>query len=99
MVANAKVWWLYLLCCADGRTYAGVAIDLQARFDRHLAGKGAKFTRSNPPVALIGAQPFESKSEALRAEHALKKLNRPERLEWARLHPYGARDSSSGSSD
>jgi putative endonuclease len=82
-----QCWWLYLLVCRDGRTYAGVATDVAARFAAHSSGKGAKFTRSNPPVRVLGAQPFDSKSEALKAEAALKKLGRIEKLSWARKCP------------
>jgi len=80
-------WWLYLLACQDGRTYAGIAIDVQARFRLHLSGKGAKFTRSNPPVAVLGMRSFASRSEALRAEYALKQLPLPQKLSWAREFP------------
>ena len=76
-------WWLYLLVCRDGRTYAGIAKDVAARFAAHCSGKGAKFTRSNPPVRVLGALAFASRSEALKAEAALKKLDRAERLSWA----------------
>jgi putative endonuclease len=79
----ARCWWLYLLVCRDGRTYVGIAIDVAARFAAHSSGKGAKFTRSNPPVRVLGARAYASKSEALKAEAALKKLDRPERLAWA----------------
>ena len=78
-----QCWWLYLLMCRDGRTYAGIATDVAARFAVHCSGKGAKFTRSNPPVRVLGARAFASKSEALKAEAALKKLDRPQRLVWA----------------
>jgi len=76
-------WWLYLLMCRDGRTYAGIAIDIAARYAAHVSGKGAKFTRSNPPVRVLGVEAFATKSEALKAEAALRKLARPKRLEWA----------------
>ncbi len=78
------LWWLYLLACKDGRTYAGIAIDVDARFQLHLSGKGARFTRSNPPLEVLGTQSFATRSEALKAEAALKKLPRAQRLEWAR---------------
>lgn len=78
-------WWVYLLACRDGRTYAGVATDVAARFEVHSRGKGAKFTRSNPPVRVLGSESFASKSEALKAEAALKKLDRPARLAWAKV--------------
>lgn len=76
-------WWLYLLECRDGRTYAGIATDVAARFAAHTRGKGAKFTRSNPPVRVLGARAFATKSQALRAESALKKLDRTQKLVWA----------------
>jgi putative endonuclease len=82
-----QCWWLYLLACRDGRTYAGIATDVAARFAAHSSGKGAKFTRSNPPVRVLGTQSFASKSEALKAEAALKKLRRTEKLLWARKCP------------
>jgi putative endonuclease len=81
-----QCWWLYLLACRDGRTYAGIATDVAARFAVHSSGKGAKFTRSNPPVRVLGAQAFESRSEALKAELALKKLDRAQRLAWAQRY-------------
>jgi putative endonuclease len=76
-------WWLYLLACKDGRTYAGIALDVEARFQAHCAGKGARFTRANPPLEILGAQSFATKSEALKAEAALKKLPRADKLAWA----------------
>jgi putative endonuclease len=79
-----QCWWLYLLMCRDGRTYTGITIDVAARFAAHSSGKGAKFTRSNPPVRVLGTQAFTSKSEALKAEAALRKLNRTQKLAWAR---------------
>ena len=83
MTADAKVWWLYLLACADGRTYAGIALDVAARFRAHAAGKASKFTRANPPLKILGAQPFADRSQALQAEYALKQLEKPEKLDWA----------------
>lgn len=79
----SQCWWVYLLICRDGRTYTGVAIDVAARFAAHSSGKGAKFTRSNPPVRVLGTRAYGSKSEAFKAEAALKKLPRPQKLAWA----------------
>jgi putative endonuclease len=80
-------WWVYLLMCRDGRTYAGITTDVEARFAAHRSGKGAKFTRSNPPVRVLGKQAFATKSEALAAEAALKQLNRTDKLAWAHSTP------------
>lgn len=81
---EAPLWWLYLLACEDGRTYAGIALDVNARFAAHAAGKAARFTRANKPLRILGARSFATKSEALKAEHALKQLDRPAKLAWAR---------------
>jgi putative endonuclease len=79
-----KTWWLYLLACRNGRTYTGIALDVNARFELHRSGKGAKFTRANPPRKILAVQPFTSRSEALKAEYALKQLDRAKKLAWAR---------------
>jgi putative endonuclease len=84
---DTKTWWVYLLGCADGRTYIGIALDVELRFQTHLLGNGAKFTRSNKPVIILGAQPFSSKSAALKAEYALKQLSRTDKLQWAQQWP------------
>ncbi len=81
-------WWLYLLACTDGRTYTGVTLDVGARFRRHLLGKGAKFTRANPPLSVLGAQSFASKSAAFQAEYALKQLSKADKVLWATQWPY-----------
>ncbi|MBC7982367.1 MAG: GIY-YIG nuclease family protein [Candidatus Obscuribacterales bacterium] len=83
----AATWWLYLLACKDGRTYIGITLDVSARFKVHVSGKGAKFTRANRPTAILGAQPFATKSAVLKAEHALKRLNKTAKLQWARAYP------------
>src|SRR5690349_9866531 len=93
----AKTWWVYLLACQDGRTYAGIALDVPARFAMHRSGKGSKFTRANRPVSILGMQPFATKSAALKAEHALKQLEKTDKLAWARLNP--AQDRAFSASD
>ena len=81
---GGKTWWVYMISCRGGKIYTGTAIDPEARYEAHRAGKGAAFTRANPPVALLRCVPFGSRSEACRAEAALKKISRGEKLSWAR---------------
>lgn len=76
MGTPATPYWLYLLECEGGRLYAGIAVDVEQRFFRHVFGLGAKFTRAFPPVRVVAARRYASKSEALRAEAALKKHRR-----------------------
>ncbi len=39
---ESKGWFVYLLECADGTYYTGVAPDLEERLRKHNAGRGAK---------------------------------------------------------
>ncbi len=71
--------YAYLVRCADGSFYAGWTTDPACRVRAHNAGRGAKYTRSRRPVQLVYAEPFESKSEALRREAALKRLSHAEK--------------------
>jgi putative endonuclease len=73
-------WHVYLLRCGDGSLYAGATNDLAARLARHVAGKGARYTRARLPVALVYREPAADRSAALRREAALKRLRRAEKL-------------------
>ena len=62
------------------RVYTGIARNPEQRYAKHLAGKGARFTRSNPPRALLGWVWVADRGSALRLEIAWKKLPRHERI-------------------
>ena len=84
---QSETWWVYMIACRGGMIYTGTARDPEARFLTHRAGKGAAFTRANPPVELLRSVPFGTRSEACKAEAALKKLPREEKLAWAGGEP------------
>ena len=81
---DGKTWWVYMISCRGGKIYTGTAIDPGARYEAHRAGKGAAFTRANPPVTLLRSVPFGTRSEACRAEAALKRMPRGKKILWAR---------------
>lgn len=74
-------WHVYLIECRDGSLYTGVAVDVARRYAQHTAGKGARYTRSHPPLRLLISFEYPDRSAALRAEYAIKQLS-PER-KWA----------------
>jgi len=67
-------WFLYLLECSDGSVYTGIAIDVQARFDQHASGTGARYTRSRKPVQVLASFELADRSSASRAEYWVKRL-------------------------
>lgn len=74
--AEEKSWQLYVLRCRDGSLYCGITNDLDRRVKQHNAGKAARYTRGRGPVVLVRSWAHESKSAALKAELAFKKLSR-----------------------
>src|SRR5579862_2190176 len=67
-------WFLYLLECSDGSVYTGIATDVQARFDKHVSGVGARYTRSRKPVRVLVSFELADRSSASRAEYWVKRL-------------------------
>lgn len=76
----AKVWYVYILRCRDDTLYTGVTDDIPRRIEAHNSGKGAKYTRGRSPVRLCYQASFDSHSEALKCEYAIKQLSRSEKL-------------------
>ena len=72
-------WFLYMIECVDGTLYTGIAVDVEARFALHLAGKGAKYTRAHPPLRVVFRRRFKDRSLASKAEYAMKQLSREEK--------------------
>ena len=71
--------FVYMLRCAGNRIYTGYAVDVEARYEQHKSGKGAKFTKSFPPECILQKFELQSYEEALRLEARIKKLPRPDK--------------------
>ncbi|OZT77316.1 hypothetical protein CFN03_05050 [Salinicoccus roseus] len=72
--------FVYIVKCADDTLYTGYAKDVSKRLEKHNSGRGAKYTRSRGPVELLYHEGHDTKGEALKREHAIKKLTRQEKL-------------------
>lgn len=73
-------WTVYILRCADGSLYTGIAKDAAARLATHNSGRGAKYTKARRPVAMIYSEPAECRSTASKREYAIKQLRRSDKL-------------------
>ncbi len=73
--------FIYILECSDSSYYTGYTNQLDKRIKTHNLGKGAKYTRSRLPVKLVYTEKYETKSEALKREYAIKKLSRKQKIE------------------
>ena len=76
--------YFYVVECKDCTYYAGYTNNLQKRISVHNEGKGAKYTRGRGPVKLVFSKKYATKSEALKAEYAFKRLKRSEKQQYIR---------------
>ncbi len=74
------MYYTYILLTENNTLYCGYTDDVEKRFQKHLSGKGAKYTRANKPVKIVYQKAFENKSDALKEERRIKKLSHQEKL-------------------
>ena len=72
--------FVYLLRCGDDSLYCGWTYDVEQRLAAHQAGRGGRYTRSRPPLALAAVFELPDESSARREEARIKRLSRPEKL-------------------
>jgi putative endonuclease len=81
---NRETWWLYMLACADGSLYTGIARDVGRRMKQHEAGVASRYTRGRGPVVLIHKEECCGHSAALKKEAKIKKLTKQGKEEYVR---------------
>lgn len=69
-------YFVYVLRNDAGVTYTGIAKDVEARFAKHNANMGARFTRGRGPWAVAYLEGPYSRGEALRRERRLRRDRR-----------------------
>ena len=77
-----ETWQVYVLECADGSLYTGVARNLERRLAQHngLRAGGPKYTRGRRPVAVRWQEPAADRASAQQREAAIKRLSRNQKL-------------------
>lgn len=77
-----KKYYTYVILTQDNTLYCGYTDDVEKRFEAHVCGKGAKYTRAHKPLKIIYTECFDTKSEAMKEEYRIKHLSREEKLEF-----------------
>lgn len=74
--------FVYILLTERNTLYCGYTDNVEKRFQAHIEGKGAKYTKVNKPVKILWQKKFTTKSEALKEEYRIKhKLTRKQKLQ------------------
>lgn len=69
-----------MIRCNDMSLYTGVTTDVERRFEEHKGGrKGSKYVKARIPLKVAHVEIYDSRSEAQKREHALKKLTKAEK--------------------
>ena len=72
-----KIYFVYIVECADGSYYTGYTTDINRRLNEHnYSTRSAKYTRSRRPVKLVYSEEYSTLSDALRREYVIKKFSR-----------------------
>ena len=72
--------YVYILLTVDNTLYCGYTTDVEKRFQAHLKGKGAKYTKVHKPLKIVYTKCFPTKSDALKEECRIKNLKRIQKL-------------------
>jgi putative endonuclease len=73
---------VYIVACADGSLYTGIAIDVVKRLDEHNGAgtRGARYTAARRPVSLAYVARCGTRSAACKEEARIKSLSREAKL-------------------
>jgi putative endonuclease len=75
-------YFIYIIKCSDNTLYTGSTNDLEKRVLAHNNSKtAAKYTRARRPVKLVYSEKLKTKSQALKREWEIKKMERKEKIE------------------
>lgn len=85
--------YTYMVRCRDGSLYTGWTTDIEKRIKAHNEGKGAKYTHSRRPVKLVYCETFETKTEAMKREYAIKQMNRASKEKLIQKYNYAENNS------
>lgn len=80
-----KKFFTYVILTKDNTLYCGYTDDLEKRFEAHLSGKGAKYTRAHKPDKIVYSACFNTKVEAQREERKIKAMTRQKKIEFIGL--------------
>jgi putative endonuclease len=74
------MWYVYIILCQGNSLYTGISTNPQKRFQDHLAGRGARYTKAHPPLKLVHSEEALSRAKALKREHQIKSWPRDKKI-------------------
>jgi putative endonuclease len=82
-ICNMATWYVYMVLTEKAQFYTGITTDLPRRLQEHVdvyqgktGAKGAKYFRTQKPLAIVYSCSFSERAEASRHEWEIKKLSK-----------------------
>lgn len=73
---STRLYFVYLLECADASIYTGITTDVARRFKEHQEGKGGNYTRARGARRILYTEEYPDRSSASKREAEIKALSR-----------------------
>jgi putative endonuclease len=71
---------VYIALCSDQTLYTGYTNHIENREKTHNEGRGAKYTRARLPIKIVYTESFQTRSQAMKREYAIKQLSKTNKL-------------------
>lgn len=85
------MYYTYMIRCIDNSIYTGITNNIEERFNKHISGTGAKYTKSHKPEKLEIVWRSKDKSLACKLEYQLKHLTKQQKediIQCRKLNKY-----------
>jgi len=77
---SETVYSVYIVRCADGSYYTGIAADVPRRIAEHEGSpRGAKYLKGRGPLTLEFSEAVGNRSNASKLEYQIKQLSRTDK--------------------
>lgn len=73
------MYYVYIIRCNDNSLYTGITTDFKRRFNEHLQGVGAKYTKRHAVMKIEAVWLCNDRKEASKLEYHIKKLKKQEK--------------------
>ncbi len=71
-----SIGYMYILLCKNDSYYTGSTVDLEKRYQEHLAGEGAGHTKKHPPVGVAYVEEYQRIDLAFQREKQVQRWSR-----------------------
>ena len=75
------MYYTYMIRCEDNTLYTGITNNVEERFNKHITGKGAKYTKSHKVEKIEVVWRSKNKSLAAKLEYQIKQLTKKQKEE------------------